>query len=262
MKPGETFEIQCYEYLKSKYGNKFYHEGGMDSTKSDIAFVKNNQIVFYIEVKDSKAQSGQFVLLPDCEREQFNFSPQNKSIPNEMTDIIINHMNKNFARFNNSGTSGVNIDIKPEVFSSWVISYYKCKNVKYIISYKNGYVIFPIEKFDKYFCITARYRIKKSGSSSPAKKDISILQKLIKEKYSSADFLLENNKLFTRISENITNNKFTLGSYSYYFSEKEPGLYEIRRLSNTYNMNVIFSIQLQSSQNANDLQEFEDDLMD
>lgn len=56
MKPGEKFEINCYEYLKKFYKNKntnFYHEGGMDSTKSDIAVVKNGSIEFYIEAKDT-----------------------------------------------------------------------------------------------------------------------------------------------------------------------------------------------------------------
>lgn len=53
MKPGEEFELRCYEYLKNFYKTKetdFYHEGGMDSAKSDIAVVKNSKIAFYIEV--------------------------------------------------------------------------------------------------------------------------------------------------------------------------------------------------------------------
>lgn len=65
MRPGEQFELPCYEYLKKFYRtNKtdFHHEGGMDSTKSDIAAIKNGKIDFYIEAKEATAQSGQFVL--------------------------------------------------------------------------------------------------------------------------------------------------------------------------------------------------------
>ena len=50
MKPGEAFERRCYEYLKHLYSTdkiSFEHEGGMDSTKSDIAVLKNGIIDFY-----------------------------------------------------------------------------------------------------------------------------------------------------------------------------------------------------------------------
>mgnify|MGYP000959716052 FL=1 len=109
MRPGEEFEIKCYEYLKHNYSVgrvSFCHEGGMDSTKSDIAVIKDGRIKFYIEVKDTVSQSGQFVLLPNEESSTFVFSRRNHSEPNEMTEIIIEYMNSNFDRFNNAGTAG------------------------------------------------------------------------------------------------------------------------------------------------------------
>ena len=48
MKPGEAFEIGCYEFLKESYnkeGLTFHHEGGMDSTKSDIAVIDRKSVV-------------------------------------------------------------------------------------------------------------------------------------------------------------------------------------------------------------------------
>lgn len=263
MRPGEAFETRCFEYLKNFYKLKkstFYHEGGMDSTKSDIAVIKNGHVDFFIEAKDSLAQSGQFVLIPDKKTETFIFSPRNHSEPNEMTDIIIEYMNRDFHRFNNAGTAGEALDIDSRVFSQWIINHYKDKNVKYIISYDNGYVILPIRKFESYFNVIANYRIKKSGSGKPAKKDIETVKQSIKSIYSSATFSQNEKRLYAMISTPLTTDKFVLGKYTYYFSRQSSNLYEIRRLSNTYNMNVIFSIELVKPQDSADLEEFESDI--
>jgi len=263
MRPGEQFERRCYEYLKMFYKTKdtdFYHAGGMDSTKSDIAAIKNGRIDFYIEAKDALAQSGQFVLLPDEKREIFVFSPRNHSEPNEMTDIIINYMNSNFQRFNNAGTAGQSLDIDTGIFANWIVEHYRDKNVKYVISYDRDYVIFPIRKFEQYFNIVANYRIKKSGSCEPAKRDINAIIQRIKEYYATAKFSQKENKLFVNISERVHKDRFILGDYTYYLSLQDTGNYEVRKLSNTYNMNVIFSIELIKGQDENDLDEFESDL--
>lgn len=263
MRPGEKFETRCYEYLKKFYRTKntdFYHEGSMDSTKSDIAAIKNGKIDFYIEAKDSSAQSGQFVLLPNEENETFVFSPRNKSKPNEMTDIIIDYMNSNFRRFNNAGTSGEELCINTNVFADWIIEHYKDKNVKYIISCDKDYVIFPIRKFQQYFDINANFRIKKSGSSEPAQRDILMIKQHIKHYYNTARFAQEQKKLYVQITVPLKTDKFVLGKYTYYLSEQNSNEYEVRKLSNTYNMNVIFSIKLIKSQDVGDLEEFESDL--
>ena len=263
MKPGETFETKCYTYLKNSYRNKgteFYKEGGMNSTKSDIAVVKNGQITFYIEAKDSHAQSGQFVLIPNEETETFVFSPRNRSTPNEMTDMIIAYMNRSFHKFNNAGTAGESLSIDNTIFAQWIVDYYKSKNVKYVISYGGNFVIFPIRKFKDYFQISATYRIKKSGSDKPAKRDFGIVKQEIINSYPTATFSVDGQKLFARISEPLSKDRFPLGKYTYYFSRQSANLFEIRRLSNTYNMNVIFSIDLIKSQDVNDLNEFEADI--
>lgn len=259
MRPGEKFEIKCYEHLKKYYKTQnadFHHEGGMDSTKSDIAVIKNGNIIFYIEAKDSSAQSGQFVLLPDEDNEKFIFSPRNKSNPNEMTDIIINYMNSDFQRFNTAGTAGQPLNIDTNIFADWIIEHYKNKNVKYIISCNRDFVIFPIHKFQQYFNITAKYRIKKSGSREPSKKDVEIIKNIIKRNYNTAKFNQRNKKLYVEINEVLSNTRFVLGKYTYLLSKQSQNNYEVRKLSNTYNMNVIFSIELSKAQNPDDLEDF------
>lgn len=263
MRPGEQFELRCCEYLKKYYETgeaEFYHMGGMDSTKSDIAVIKNGDIRFYIEAKDTLAQSGQFVLLPDEERGIFVFSPKNRSKPNELTDIIVDYMNDDFDRFNHAGTKGVALDIDTDVFAKWIVEYYIRKNVKYVISYDGEYVIFPIRQFARYFKISAKYRIKKSGSGEPAKRSIPIVTQCIRERYASAKFRQFGKKLFADISERVVEDKFEMGKYTYYLAERGFGEYEVRKLSNTYNMNVIFSVELKRRQDENDLEEFKYDI--
>ena len=73
-------------------------------------------------------------------------------------------------------------------------------------------------------------------------------------------FFLKEKKLFVDISEKIQKDKFVLGDYTYYLSRQNSEIYEVRKLSNTYNMNVIFSIELIKTQDENDLKEFKSDL--
>jgi len=73
MKNSEKFEIAAADYLTrtfSKYAN-FFHEGGNDSTVSDIKVLTNEGKGFYIEVKEAISQSGQFVLFPNIEEREF-----------------------------------------------------------------------------------------------------------------------------------------------------------------------------------------------
>lgn len=191
MNPGESFEIKCYEYLKTHYATSdthFAHQGGMDSTTSDIAVLKHNRVDFYMEAKDADAQSGQFVLLPDEDSRTFLFSPRNRSHSNEMTNIMIAYMNQDFDRYNRAGTAGEILDIDSGVFADWIVDHYRNKKVKYFISYGNDYVIFPIRQFTSYFDIIAKYRIKKSGSGDPAKRDFMTIKNRIVQLYPSASF--------------------------------------------------------------------------
>ena len=261
MKPGEAFEIKAFEFLKLTFQNtSFEHKGGMDSTTSDIAVLKNNKIDFFIEAKDTAAQSGQFVLLPDTNTKKFIFSPKNCSTPNDITDIIIQYMDNNFDYFHDAGTAGKILNIPSDIFAKWIIEHYQSRNVKYVISCGENFVILPINKFAEYFDITATYRTKKSGSRKPAQKHINIVKRTIIECYPTAKFSQQGQKLYMNIDTSINKDHFIIGDYTYYLSKQDNNSYEVRCLSNTYNMNVIFSIQLKKEQDSSDLTAFKSDL--
>ena len=55
---------------------------------------------------------------------------------------------------------------------------------------------------------------------------------------------INNNKnIYVKSSQNINNIRFVTDDYEYMFSKRD-NIYEIRQLSNTFNANVIFSIEL------------------
>lgn len=258
------FERKCYEYLQDNYGKlngsvRFVWEGNSVSTRSDI-LVEGEQGSFYVEVKSPEAQSGQFVLFPDTVNSEFVFSPQNKSVKNEFVDAIMEHMNTEFDAYANAGKDGRNINLDPEIFYEWVTNYYMSKNVRFIMSSFEGRpVIVPVDKLRDYFDTSATYRIKKSGSSKPAEKSQKPLLQLIQEKFDAPGFV-DGKKLFVTSDEDLHEQKFMYEDYEYQFSKrKERGanIYEVRRLSNTHNMNVIFKLVSKAGQRAADLKAFE-----
>ena len=62
------------------------------------------------------------------------------------------------------------------------------------------------------------------------------------------------------IDVSIHKYRVIIGEYKYYLSKQSNNIYEVRCLSNTYNMNVIFSVQLKKEQDSSDLVMFESDL--
>lgn len=240
------FEINCTEYLNKNYGHyaEFILKGGSNSNTPDIRVETNSGNTFYIEAKHCPAQSGQFVLLPDNSTLSFKYSTKNYTPINEHSIKIIKYMNKNFDLFNSAGTAGEEIilDDGSSTFVAWIIGVYKSKKVKYFIT--NDYIILPIDKFGEYFNVTANYRIKRSGSSSVGKSHIKEVLERIKE----LDFVITgarpcNDKLFVSSIEYYDDEQFIYKGYNYKFSRRGHE-YEIRKLSNTCNANVIFSIEL------------------
>jgi len=260
MKPGEQFELEALAYLKKNYslpGIVYDHTDTADSTRSDIEVIKNGQSAFFIEAKDTAAQSGQFVLLPDDAHRRFVFSPRNKSVPNEMTDIIINYMNSDYDRFNAAGTAGEALGISPTVFTNWIVGHYREKSVRFVISKRNNMIICPIEKFGEYFEVSANFRIKKSGSSEPSAGNVAAVKSALLRLYGISDTRQTGKKLYVKTSPSLSKARFDLGDYTYYLSpQEESGLFEVRQLSNTRNKNVIFTINVKQEQNASDLETF------
>lgn len=142
--------------------------------------------------------------------------------------------------------------------STWIIDYYKNKGVKYFIA--NNYIILPIERFSHYFSVTAKYRVKRSGSSSVGKSNLSTIINYIESSFKINGYKCIGPKLFLEAPFGLHNTKFMIDDSKYMFSQRGKD-YEIRKLSNTDNANVIFSIQLKSNQLKEDLTVFENELL-
>lgn len=248
MSKWKEFEIDCTNYLSKTYGQyaQFTHQGGEDSTTPDI-FVETSTGAFYIDVKHSPAQCGQFVLIPNITTRKFEYSKQNVNRINSYASMIIKHMNKSFDEFREAGTTGKDIIMEngDQIFSDWIIDIYKEKGTKFFIT--NNYTILPIERVKDYFHITATYRIKRSGSSSVGKSHLDSVKDYINSHNATIhEILTLEDKLFIVSDDELHNQRFVLQGYEYMYSLRDKK-YEIRKLSNTYNANVIFSIRLKES---------------
>ena len=261
----KEFEQECYNYLQKKYSNEevlFIKLGEEDSTKPDILVSLSADEEFYIETKEAKAQCGQFVLLPNDSVSVFEYSPRNKSLLDTYSSSIIYHMNNRYNQYRNAGTRGVSIDLDQMIFVNWIKNYYGNKGVKFFITKgSTGYIIFPLEKFEKYFDVTAKYREKKSGSAKPSKNDLSIVERILVSNYVN-DYAIrfEGKKMHVTTEKEINKMQVEVGEYAYLFKKYANNDYIVTRLSNTYNSNVIFSISLKNGQDIYDLKYFENTL--
>lgn len=245
IKNWDQFEIESIDYLIEKFKKyaKFTRYGGHDSTVPDIFVETVKGKKFYFEAKHCPAQSGQFVLIPNVKTMKFDYSKKNITNFNSYSEKIINYMNKNFLFFKEAGTKGRDIcfDEDQKVFSDWIISYYQAKGVRFIIT--NGNLIFPIEKFYNVFNIKAKYRVKRSGSSSVGKNNISKVKDYLKLNFKFKSLTDNGKKVFIKSDSNLHNKRFFLNKYEFMISKRDDR-YEVRKLSNTFNANVIFTIDL------------------
>lgn len=235
MKKWQKFELSCFNYLKSKYMNKnFEYYGQSNSYESDIKVKKANR-EYFIEVKMCPSQAGQFVLTYDnC----FNYSINNRNKISPMISMIIDYINsidyKNI--YNNMPIIFTNCE---NIFSDHIINVYNQKNVKFLIT--NNYKIFSLKDIKKYFNIKGILRKKKSGSSSITKKYSNIIIDYLKNNNYN-DIIYNNKKIIVKTNKPM--DKFSIGENNFIFSKKDENAYEIRKLSNTNNYTVIFTLTL------------------
>lgn len=255
----KEFENKCYLYLKNQYGKyaDFTALGYSDSTVSDILVELSNGISFYIETKSPSAQCGQFVLLANEYSQKFDYSSRNSTPFLPATKVIIDYMNDKFDDFVSAGTKGIYIDLNSDIFYSWIKDYYSSKNVRYFITQGNDYLIFPIEHFDNYFDVRAKYRIKKSGSSVPVKSNIAEIETILHKHDINGTIFNIGKQMYLETDTNIDGQKLTGTKYTYLFKKGEKSNFLIRKLSNTNNANVIFEINLKKYvQNTKDINDF------
>lgn len=259
----DIFEEDCFHYLKSAYQNtgaRFEHFGGSDSTVPDILCTPQGKRSFFIEAKEPLSQSGQFVVLDDGAAKCFTYSPKNTSPLNSYSQAILDYMNHNYEIYADCGTAGCNLPVPCELFYSWIEDYYANKGVHYFITRAYEYIIFPLEKFSYYFDVSAVCRKKKSGSSSPSKKNMAELSALLNAAAGEYTITQNGKYFFVHTNTNLTDRILRGPAHSYLFRYDSPGYFLIRRLSNTNNATVIFSISLKKAQNPSDLSRFEAEL--
>lgn len=160
-------------------------------------------------------------------------------------------MNNNYYDFKSAGKKGKSINMDEKIFRRWIIDHYQSKEVKYFITKGSDFIIFPISEIEIYFHITATYRIKKSGSSEPSAncRDKLVEFLRINCNMKKNDVQLDKKKLIVKvINIPFKDNRFIMGDYTYrlapIYNNKKDAYYEVRKLSNTCNMNVIFSLTL------------------
>lgn len=258
MKNWENYEQECLHYLRKNFGNiaKFELLGGSRSSTSDIlvTYPTHN---FFIEVKSDISQCGQFVLLPNFEKNQFDYSQKNKSPINLPIEKIISFMNSNFAHFSNPGTAGIKINIPngEKIFSQFIKQHYQRKNVYFFIS--GQFQLFPLDKIEQFFSISAVYRQKKSGSRETRESFLNDVKFAIQKHIdlNQIELGIINKRVFISSELEINKLRFSSPYNNYILSHKKNSLYEVRTLSKTNNANVIFSISL--NQNAKGLSKSE-----
>lgn len=244
----KKFEQSCYEYIEKNIPS-FYQvrlDGSSNAMASDI-FVYNihNNENFYIEVKKTPSQSSQFVVLPNLENQQFQFSQNNKKNETLLHLKFIEYMNASYADFLNTGTKGKEIFLDQEIFCQFIKQDYESKGIKYIIC--NNMHILKTSELEKHFNITCCYRIKKSGSNSPALKKHEEIKSYLFENFKitfdnievsgkKKDFIIKGHNQLSETKFKINNDDYIL---------KIKGDYlRVRLLSNTKNGNIIFKLSL------------------
>lgn len=101
--------------------------------------------------------------------------------------------------------------------------------------------------------VSAKYRMKRSGSSSLGKNRVVVYAKLLlnnqAHNYKVTNVRIDGDKLFVSSDKELHNLRFIAPAdemNEYMFSVRN-NKYEVRKLSNTCNANVIFSIKLKST---------------
>lgn len=244
-KEWQKFEIECLEYLKNKFGQygDFELIGGEDSTMSDIMVTLPNGVRFFIEVKKEVAQCSQFVLIPDHQMRTFAYSSRNKLPMNPFTKNIIGYMNEHFDEFAFPGASGTKIDPLLAASAGHIRYQHMMKGVEFFITRHNDFILLPLSLFSYYFEIMGVYRTKKSGSSPLPKKDDDAVNLYLAENYG---FECERNgqDFYAPVIPDLIGAKFSLEQGNYNFTELGDGRMGVRKLSDTNNGTVIFSVRL------------------
>lgn len=258
----ELFEIECTEFLNSKFndlGFSFKRKGSTNSTETDIAIMKNGTELSCIEAKMPNSQAGQIVIL--IEDGKFVFSQASVAPNNIFTQSIIDYINDNFEKYNNVSTSSIKIDLDEDILYSRIIEHYtNVKKSAFFITgdIKTGYkAIFKCNELKKYFKISAVLRRKRSGTSDLPKKYRDTYLPIIDEALSSHSIFIEtadekSSKLYVTLTEEIKETAcqyIVCDEFEIFLAPEAGSTYRVKKRSNTNNPNIMFELSLKLSLN-------------
>lgn len=273
----KKFEKDCFKYLSDNYSGDFSFKayGESDSTKADVEVIFCKESAFFIEIKEDSSQCCQFVLFPNKESKKFDVSTGVKSPDTQNRQAIVAFMDERYEKFSKVGTTGIPIKIDTGILYGWVNDFYTYKKIKFFITKSDNYIIFPMSKFSDYFDICAVYRRKRSGSSvTNEKNNLAELEAGIVDNSLAGTVEFSSvggeTRCFFHTNSNIHEKRIVCPNYTYLFKDnvhskkvslKKERVYEVRRLSNTSNPNVICQLSLKNrNQNPDDLLIFEKEL--
>ncbi len=219
---------------------KFKATGGSDSTQPDIQpLIHGKPTLENIEAKLTPSQAGQFVVLLKDGKFQYSSTYP----PDEFSSKIIDEMNQNLEEYSECGTKGVEVMVNQEVLVSWIRQHYANKNSKFIAtSTKSGNFdanwisVIPIERLGEFFQVSAVARRKKSGSRHLPRKDLELVQRLVEGTYGPNHIVYRDGQI--EFAEGFELQERYFGEGQYFVSGKN----QIKKLSKTNNISVIFTL--------------------
>ncbi len=248
MQNWKKFEANATEYLTNINeieGVKFENTGGSDSNTPDIKVILKENNIFNIEAKLSPSQSGQFVVHKI--KDEFIYSSKNKKENNIFSKEIVSYMNENFDKYTNYGTNQLKLDCPKSLAFDWITNHYEEMNNKFIIVsdkpqdfLKNFIRIIPISQIENYFDVEIVYRIKRSGTRRVPAGDFAEVEELLEKEFPNNLKSLNKHSYEVTFQENAIHESQSL-SEKYHLSKSE-NKYVVRKRSQTFNANIIFSL--------------------
>jgi len=246
----ELLEINSFNRLRKNENKvfKWHRDGASDSTVSDICVTNvltGNS--FYLEVKNAYAsQAAQFTVQPDFKNKKFIHTG---AVKTDASEKIVEHMNKNFEKYSEVSTSGIEFEGIDDLFRQHFIQHYKEKRVKFIV-FTNGVddVLVGLEEASLKVK-SAKYRIIGNGSSIVSAKHRETVKKLLKENSLETETKLIRDKnkerIYVKSTKPISGTRLFSNDLQFYISEKnivDNCWYEVRQLSSGQSPTVILSL--------------------